>query len=365
MKLPNNDVDIHFQVVDNYGDAGIALRLARLYLEYCSLANVRLFIDDIQLLHLLDNSISPKLATQTVAGIKFIDITKISITEVTPAPLVIQLLATALPLEYELKVFEQSKLVIVLEGVTAEAWGKEVHGSQSHIEGSARKFFYIPGFDEHSGGILVGNGSASKYSKDYFVKENAISDDDGLIGVLFNYGDEVNQLVNALSKSEKNVYLFVCGEKSQKVFKNIDLVKGNLRLIFPRFYEQTEFDELLRVSDFNFIRGEDSLMQAINASNPFFWQLYPQSDSVHLLKLNAFIEMMESSFEDNQQFNNFKTIFHYYNSVCSLKDEEIEDIIYSFINNLDKIRLNFHKLRSKIQENGTLIERLFKFIEQI
>ena len=47
---------------------------------------------------------------------------------------------------------------------------------------------------------------------------------------------------------------------------------------------------MLWACDFNFVRGEDSLVRAIWAGKPFVWQIYPQDDNAHYAKLEAFLD---------------------------------------------------------------------------
>ena len=55
---------------------------------------------------------------------------------------------------------------------------------------------------------------------------------------------------------------------------------------------QLEFDHLLWASDVNFVRGEDSLVRAIWAGRPLVWQIYPQHDGVHHVKLDAWLNWL-------------------------------------------------------------------------
>jgi uncharacterized repeat protein (TIGR03837 family) len=54
------------------------------------------------------------------------------------------------------------------------------------------------------------------------------------------------------------------------------------------YLSQTDFDHLLWACDFNFVRGEDSLVRALWAGQPFVWHIYPQDDLAHHDKLLAF-----------------------------------------------------------------------------
>ena len=54
---------------------------------------------------------------------------------------------------------------------------------------------------------------------------------------------------------------------------------------------QTDYDQLLWACDWNVVRGEDSFVRAQWAARPFLWQIYPQQDGAHHLKLSAFLEL--------------------------------------------------------------------------
>ncbi len=67
---------------------------------------------------------------------------------------------------------------------------------------------------------------------------------------------------------------------------------GLLSISYLPLLSQDEFDELLWACDLNFVRGEDSLVRAIWAGKPFVWQIYPQDDGAHHVKLDAFMDML-------------------------------------------------------------------------
>jgi uncharacterized repeat protein (TIGR03837 family) len=70
-----------------------------------------------------------------------------------------------------------------------------------------------------------------------------------------------------------------------------------LRVVDLPWLPQPEFDRLLWSADLNFVRGEDSLVRAIWAGAPFVWQIYPQHDGAHGVKLEAFLERFCDSVE--------------------------------------------------------------------
>jgi uncharacterized repeat protein (TIGR03837 family) len=56
------------------------------------------------------------------------------------------------------------------------------------------------------------------------------------------------------------------------------------------FLDQPDYDRLLWSCDLNFVRGEDSVVRAQWAARPFIWQIYPQREEAHLVKLDAFLD---------------------------------------------------------------------------
>jgi uncharacterized repeat protein (TIGR03837 family) len=60
------------------------------------------------------------------------------------------------------------------------------------------------------------------------------------------------------------------------------------------YTDQNGFDEMLGACDLNLVRGEDSLVRALWAGQPFIWHIYPQDDNAHHAKLEAFLEGMHA-----------------------------------------------------------------------
>ena len=68
-------------------------------------------------------------------------------------------------------------------------------------------------------------------------------------------------------------------------------LKENPAIERVRFMPQKDFDRLLWRQDVLFVRGEDSFVRAQWAAKPFIWQIYPQSENAHWVKLNAFLDI--------------------------------------------------------------------------
>ena len=69
------------------------------------------------------------------------------------------------------------------------------------------------------------------------------------------------------------------------------LQSGQLQVCIIPFLEQDKYDQLLWACDINFVRGEDSFIRAQWAERPFVWNIYPQAEQSHRLKLQAFLNL--------------------------------------------------------------------------
>ena len=77
------------------------------------------------------------------------------------------------------------------------------------------------------------------------------------------------------------------------------LRKDSLAVHALPFLPQSAYDRLLWACDVNFVRGEDSLVRAQWAQRPFVWQIYPQAENAHLVKLDAFLTRCLGGFNDS------------------------------------------------------------------
>jgi uncharacterized repeat protein (TIGR03837 family) len=72
-------------------------------------------------------------------------------------------------------------------------------------------------------------------------------------------------------------------------------VRGRLTLAVAPFVDQDAFDRRLWLADLNFVRGEDSFVRAQWAGQPYVWQPYPQAEDTHLVKMDAFLTLLEAT----------------------------------------------------------------------
>ena len=278
--------DIFCGIVDNFGDIGVAWRLARqLTLEHR--VRVRLVVDDLNSFSRIEPTLDTSLAQQEICDIHVIlwD----AALDILPAQLIIEAFAVNLPEPYVamMQVAATPPVWINLEYLTAEAWIGGCHLLPSpHQKYTLVKHFYFPGFLPNTGGLLRERNLLQDCAANAPLRESEM-----LNVFLFCYDNAASEfLIRALAKSVKAVRCTVpdgaLAARITGVFG--DVVSSPALEIIP-FVSQRQFDHLLWRHDVLFVRGEDSFLRAQWASKPFVWHIYPQRDGAHWKKLDAFL----------------------------------------------------------------------------
>jgi len=280
--------DLYCRVVDNFGDIGVAWRLA------ADLAargeSVPLAVDDPRALAWM----APEGADRvTVVGWN---------DGPSPAPdVVVELFGGGRPLGSWRPAEERPPVLVNVEHLTAETYAERSHGlpspAQRPGEPASTTWFYFPGFTAASGGLprepgllerrqAFGTGAAWLASHGIAARagERRVS--------LFCYrNDALPSLLDALA-STPTLLLAAHGPATEQVTALLgsSLARGALRAVALPRLSQHDFDRLLWSCELNFVRGEDSLVRAIWAGVPFVWQLYVQDDGAHGAKLAALLD---------------------------------------------------------------------------
>ena len=309
--------DIFCQIVDNYGDAGVCWRLARSLSRLssssvnsaeCDDSRIRLFCDDLNVLNVIAHGDAMRHGASL--GIEVLPWSAAESPAILASmgDVVIEAFACHLPTPYiEAMVQKTSQAAtkqpiwINLEYLTAEAWADELHLMPSPQNNGLNKYFYFPGFTPKTGGVLLGDWNE--------VTSNSLNIPLSLSLVLescrpqskkvsvFNYKQApldawLNSVNQAALAHGELVDVFLCADQNVSVAtqKAFALADSAVKLIQLPFIPQEDYDYLLSVCDLNLVRGEDSFVRAQWAGKPFIWDIYPQSDLAHEVKLNAFLE---------------------------------------------------------------------------
>lgn len=298
--------DIYCSAIDNFGDVGVSWRLAR-QLAHEFERDVRLFVDDLQVLELLCPEVSPSLPIQWVSGVQVIRWG--AGMEVAPADVVIETFGCPLPdtLISAMAAREPAPLWINLEYLSAESWIEDCHGLPSPQITGPEKYFYFPGFTEKTGGLLREKGLLLKRQQFtpadrlHFLRQLGVNPSPGSVLVsVFTYENEsIDSWLDTLRRDRSRFHLLV---PTGRISKNIQRWLGvetlahgeihscdQLTIQAIPFVRQEDYDLLLWSCDLNLVRGEDSFVRAQWAGKPFLWHIYPQEENVHLEKLAAFL----------------------------------------------------------------------------
>src|SRR5215831_17496918 len=158
MPRPSSRWDIFCAVVDNYGDAGVAWRLARILASEHDLP-VRLYIDALPTLSRLAPGVDPTRERQQRDGIEICAWRgpRLELARSNPGAVVIEAFGCGLPASclQAMAARDPPPLWINLEYLSAEQWIEDCHGLASlHPSLPLTRYFFFPGFTPESGGLL-------------------------------------------------------------------------------------------------------------------------------------------------------------------------------------------------------------------
>ena len=276
-------------VIDNFGDVGVCWRLA------CELARrgqaVRLVIDDPQ-----------TLAWMAPCGAQNVSLHAWH--EALPAgDVVVEAFGCELPAAFVNAMALQPRppLWINLEYLSAESYVERSHGLLSPHAGGLNKWFFYPGFNRRTGGLLREPGllqrRATLDGRVWLAERGWAAQNGERVVSLFCYDNPALPALLKELEQAPSLLLLTPGPAQQQVLalRQHRSNQGALRVVSLPWLSQDDYDHLLWACDINFVRGEDSLVRAIWAGAPWVWQAYPQDDGVHHRKVEALLQAQGAS----------------------------------------------------------------------
>ena len=311
--------DIFCTVVDNYGDIGVTWRLAKqLAREY--LIAVNLWVDDLNSFSHILPELNPHQAIQCFDGVTIKLWDKPLSLQYHPGSVLIEAFACELPTEVIDKITQYhhsteltAPLWLNLEYLSAEDWVDGCHALPSLQASGLKKYFYFPGFNEKTGGLICerdlfaerANWQSDPSNRDGLFQQlglKGIGAADTVISIFSYETEALASLCQLWQSATTKVHALIPIGRSLNSLGSIithpaqvspgqQFTYGNLTIHILPMTDQLGFDRLLWSCDFNIVRGEDSFLRAQWAAKPFIWHIYPQEDDYHLIKLRAFMAL--------------------------------------------------------------------------
>jgi uncharacterized repeat protein (TIGR03837 family) len=298
--------DIFCRVIDNHGDLGVCWRLA------CNLAQrgetARLWVGA------PSGSGRSELAWMAPRGHPGVQVSgwHADSSFAPPGDVVIEAFGCELPRSVVLAMAARSRAPrwINLEYLTAESYAQRAHGLPSPVlagpgSGLVKHFFY-PGFTARSGGLLREPDLLQRqqaFDRAAWLRSIGIDAGERRLVSLFCYEPvALAELLEQLGHAAEPTRLLVTAGRATVAVQAqraragaaADGPDSSLAVTYLPLLTQHDYDHLLWSCDFNFVRGEDSLVRALWAGRPFAWQLYPQHDDAHHRKLDAFLAWLQA-----------------------------------------------------------------------
>jgi uncharacterized repeat protein (TIGR03837 family) len=359
--------DIFCRVIDNHGDLGVCWRLCADLAQRGH--SVRLWVDDASALAWMApqgcTGVAVHVWPDTAALQALAQDATFQIGDV-----VVEAFGCELPEAFKVLMAQGTSPVwINLEYLSAESYVARSHGLASPVmSGPARgmtKWFFFPGFTPGTGGLLREPDLPARqaaFQRQAWLSalplDKPIAANEQLISLFCYEPAALSELLTQLSQAGTPTRLLVAQGRPSAALAAVTQAlhmpssgTGQLHISQLPYLSQTDFDHLLWACDFNFVRGEDSLVRALWAGRPFAWHIYRQDDLAHHDKLHAF----EAALDMSADLIKFHAVWN------GLETGPIPALTRTVI---DDWRSWSHQTQQRLQAQTDLTSQLLSFVAQ-
>jgi uncharacterized repeat protein (TIGR03837 family) len=383
--MQTDEITLLCKVVDNFGDIGVVYRLARAISEIDSTIKLNIICSNLESFAAMNSRVDKNSLIQKIeyngASWTIIDwnITTTKLIELNgnlpDFGVILECFQCGRPDFLEEILFDKqnTKLyqIINVEYLTAEDYAEEFHCLKSGTRSAlVKKVNFMPGFTAKTGGMILDRSFMDSLAK---AKAAPINVHDFTV-TLFSYERDFTAVFDALIEfqsliqqkdPEFRVKVLAADGKSLPYVKKAQEATGSkLEFTALPFMAQAEWDSLLCRSDFNFIRGEDSLSRACLCSKPFFWHAYVQEDNYQLVKVEAVLNRLVPYIRDAELGQKLRQEWLNYNTPDAGLDKSslVQLFMASYEGSLTR---DFAHFSENLLLNGDLGTNLLNYIKSL
>ena len=273
------DLTVLCKVVDNYGDIGFVFRLCRSLSELSPDIKLHLVVSNLSSFAAMAKKIDPALPFQEFRGWQIFDWNNAEVCKKAftgnPPVFLLECFQCGRPDWLEDIIFapsfDKTVQAVDVEYLTAEDWAEEFHLIKSGTRSiNVKKHIFMPGFTPKTGGLVLDGSfmqslaSAETAHKKLDGTGVCVSKDNFNI-LVFSYPRNFDFLVNALNRFSKTsnkarkIKVFIAsGICTQPFLEACQKCGAAFEVEKLPYLEQEQWDALLTLMDFSFVRGEDS-----------------------------------------------------------------------------------------------------------
>jgi uncharacterized repeat protein (TIGR03837 family) len=284
--MPAMRWDLFCRVIDNHGDLGVCWRLAA---DLGARGHaVRLWVDDARALAWMAPRGAPAVSVRAWDEAD----------TASPADAVIEAFGCDPPAAFvqAMAAAKTAPVWINLEYLSAEPYVERSHGLPSPQPSGLRKWFFFPGFNARTGGLLREPGLMQRqaaFDGRAWLAAHGWAPHPGERCVsVFAYPHlDWRHWLPALA-AQPTLLLVSPGGARDALRALPPPLPPALRVVDLPWLSQTDYDHLLWSCDLNAVRGEDSFVRAHWAGAPLLWHIYRQHDGAHAPKLDAWLDAL-------------------------------------------------------------------------
>lgn len=359
------EVAIFCKVIDNFGDAGFCLRLAR------SLSNkvdtVRIYCDDMTLINKLNVSSKHYDYDMPKNLIMLNYYHEFQPVEIMSLNLVVEAFQAEPPIDFlrKIDVLGVATRVLIDHLTTEKRMDffqnkyapdykllKYANRSCWKNSPSAKRKWMAPGFSGMSAGLITNGWKKVDLSLRSKFRNHILNSNETKIKR--NNGSDLGLVFIVC------VFLY----ETKDFFLQCPIPEGfdSLAIWEPKsiVMNQVDFDCALQSCDFNFVRGEDSFISAHNAAAsdwkvPFVWQPYLEKNEGHIKKFEGWKKLLPD--------NKFHSYLEFAILVASRKNLDFVNKWKVLTSDWNLFKVNFHVFCSKILKQKSLEQSLLSCVE--